>query len=82
MSVVPGMVEKAAVAKPELLMVATLVSDDFQVAELVRSCSLPSEKIPVAWNCWIMILVEIEIMAKPGVTSIDSSTAGVTISVA
>jgi len=40
-----------AVAIPELLMVATAVLDEDQVAVLVRSCILLSLKVPVALNC-------------------------------
>src|SRR5260370_10780801 len=49
--VVPG---PAAVASPVLApIVATPVLLEFQVALVVRSCVLLSEKIPVAVNCWV-----------------------------
>ncbi len=49
--VVPG---PAAVASPVLaLIVATPVLLELQVALVVRSCVLLSEKIPVAVNCWV-----------------------------
>ena len=63
-------------------MVATLVSDDFHVAFCVKSSVLPSVNIPVATYCWLVLFVEMDIVVVKGVTSIDSSTAGVTVSVA
>jgi hypothetical protein len=38
-------------AKPVLLTVAVGGLDELQVAELVRFCVEPSEKVPVAVNC-------------------------------
>lgn len=37
-----------------LLIVATLVAEELQVTAVVRSCVLPSEKVPVAVNCWVV----------------------------
>ena len=42
-----------AVANPVLLIVATVVLLDVQVAELVRFCWLLSLYVPVAVNCWV-----------------------------
>jgi len=39
------------VANPALLTEATLVSEELQSTELVRSFELPSEYLPVAMNC-------------------------------
>jgi hypothetical protein len=39
------------VASPPLLIVATVVDDEAQVADWVRSCSLPSVYVPIASNC-------------------------------
>ena len=39
------------VARPELLIVATAGLDELQAAEAVKSCVLPSVKVPVAVNC-------------------------------
>lgn len=39
------------VANPALLTEATLVSEELQSTELVRSFELPSEYLPVAVNC-------------------------------
>ena len=41
----------ALVARPPAAMVATAVWEDVHVAVLVRSCVLPSLKVPVAENC-------------------------------
>ena len=40
----------APVASPTVLIVATVVLDEFHVAELVKFCVLPSLKVPVAVN--------------------------------
>ena len=62
-----------------MLMVAFPVSEEFQVTDDVISSVVPSEKIPVAMNCWgnpsAMLWLD-------GVTSIDSSTGWITVSVA
>ncbi len=42
------------VASPVLLIVATLVFDELQVTELVRSPVLPSVNVPVAMNCCVV----------------------------
>ena len=39
------------VANPAVLMVATLVTEDVQVAELNRFAVVPLEYVPVAVNC-------------------------------
>ena len=38
------------VASPLVLILAVEVLDEFQVTELVRSCAVPSLKVPVAVN--------------------------------
>jgi hypothetical protein len=43
------------VATPLLLTVATALEDELQLAEAVRSCLLPSEKIPVAVSCELVL---------------------------
>jgi hypothetical protein len=40
----------APVANPVALIVAAVVLEELQVTELVRSCVLLSEKVPVALN--------------------------------
>ena len=40
----------APVARPVVLIVAANVLDDVQLAEAVRSCVVPSVKVPVAVN--------------------------------
>jgi hypothetical protein len=40
-----------AVARPAVLIVATVPAEELHVAVLVRSCVVPSLKVPVAVNC-------------------------------
>ena len=40
-------------ARPEGFTLATVGVDDVQLAECVKSCWLPSLKVPVAVNCWV-----------------------------
>jgi hypothetical protein len=61
-------------------MIATFV-EEFHVADVVKSCVLLSEKCPIAANCLLTMPEEAEIVKVAGVTSIDSSTTGVTVSV-
>ena len=65
----------AVVARPARLMVATLVAEDAQLAEDVRSWVLPSEYVPVALN-WAVVPFAIDGLA--GDTAIDTSAAAVT----
>ena len=51
--VVPVSCEDASPLEPAaLLMVATAVFDEDQVARVVRSCRVPSSSVPVAENCF------------------------------
>jgi hypothetical protein len=72
----------ADVAKPlepaVLLMAATPAVDEFQVTAVVRSCVVLSEYVPVAVNCSV---VPLTMLGLVGVTVIDTSVAGVTVSV-
>jgi hypothetical protein len=68
----------APLARPLDVMVATLVSDDVQVAEVLRSCVLPSEYVPVAANACVAPLT---IDGFAGETAMDTSTAGPTVRV-
>ena len=43
-----------AVARPLLLIPATVVLDELQVTCVVISRVVPSEKVPVAVNCWVV----------------------------
>ena len=61
-----------------LLMVATLVLEELQVAVVVRFWVLPSEYVPVAVNCWV---VPRAMLGLVGVTAIDLSVAAVTVRV-
>lgn len=65
------------VASPVVLMVATVVCEELQVTEVVRSCVLPSVKVPVAVNC---CLVPSAMEGLAGVTVSDTRAADVTLS--
>jgi hypothetical protein len=67
-----------AVAKPVTLIVATVPVPDAHTA-LVSTCVELSLNVPVAVNCCVAPLV---IEGFAGVTAIDTSVAGVTVSVA
>ena len=60
----------------ELLMVATAVLEEVQVAVVVRFCVLPLVKVPVAVNCWA---VPSAIEGLLGVSAIETKAAGVTV---
>jgi hypothetical protein len=61
-----------------LLMAATVVDDDFQVTDVVRFCVELSEYVPVAVNC---LDVPSAILGLVGVSVMETSVAGVTVSV-
>ncbi len=65
-----------------LLMVATDVFDETHVTDAVKSCRLPLVKVPVAVNCCVVLPAASEIAAEAGDTVIDTSAAGVIVSVA
>ena len=67
-----------AVAKPVVLIVATVEEEEFHVAVLVRFWVVPSLKVPVAVNCWVFPTA---IEGFVGVTLMDTSVAAVTVSV-
>jgi hypothetical protein len=62
-----------------LLIVATVVAEEFQVTDDVRFCVEASENVPVAVNCLVLPRA---MLGFTGVTVSDVSTAGVTSSVA
>jgi hypothetical protein len=65
-----------AAAKPLLvLMVAAPVLDELQATDAVRSCVVLSVNVPVAVNC---CAVPLAMPGLVGVTSMDTSVAGVT----
>jgi len=65
-----------AVAKPLLSIVATLVSDDFQVTAPVMSTVVPSSSVPIAVNCLVWSeLIE----ALVGLIAIERKSATVTV---
>ena len=64
-------------AWPLLVTLATAAFDEVHVAEPVRSCVLPSLKVPVAANCCVVPNAS---EGFAGVTTIDCSTAAVIVS--
>jgi hypothetical protein len=64
-------------ARPLVEIVAMLGEDESQVTVDVRSCVLPSLYVPVAVNCWV---VPRPIEMSAGLTAMDCSTAGNTVS--
>ena len=68
----------AAVARPAVI-VATLADEELQVTVEVRFCVLPSVYVPVAVNC---CLVPSGMDGFAGVTPIETSAGGVTVTVA
>jgi hypothetical protein len=75
----PAAIEVATPFEPAvLLMVATSAVDDIQVTAAVRSCVVASEYIPVALKCCTVPRAMLEFV---GVTVMDWSVAGVTVSV-
>jgi hypothetical protein len=61
-----------AVASPEALIVALVVSDELHVADEVTFCVLLSEYVPVAVNCWV---APTAILGFAGVTAIEDNVA-------
>jgi hypothetical protein len=74
--VAPG---ATVVARPPAPMVAAAVLDDAQAAVDVRFWVEPSVYVPVAVNCCVSPLATLELA---GVTAMETSAAGVTVSVA
>lgn len=75
-TVVPGL---TVLADPELLMVATVATDEVQVTWPVRIIVLLSLNVPVAVNCCALPWVTVGLL---GVTAIDTRVALDTASVA
>ena len=71
----------AALARPAVVIVATVTLEELQVAVLVKFCVVLSLYVPVAVNCSV---VPLAIEEFAGVTAIDTSVtgAGFTVSVA
>lgn len=67
------------VTRPEALTVATAVFDEDHITCEPTSLVALSEKVPVAFNCWVVPAAKDGFV---GVTAIDSSVAAVTASVA
>src|SRR5215469_8688408 len=73
-------VEPAAtpVARPVLVMVATLGTTELHVTRLVMFCVLLSLQVPEAVNCCVLPTTT---KALAGETAIDTSTGGATVRV-
>ena len=67
-----------AVASPELSIVATVVFDDVQVTEVVRSTVVPFWRVPIAVNCCVAAE---EMDGLVGVIDIEDKFATVTFTV-
>jgi hypothetical protein len=65
-----------AVAVPWALMVAKAGEDEVQTTELVMSCVLASENVPVAVNCFVVCGAMLEFA---GVTAMETTVAPVTV---
>src|SRR5215469_13921109 len=65
-------------AVPNPLIVATVTSDEVQVASVVTSIVLPSSNVPTALNCFG---VPVGPLAGFGVTAIETMVAVLTVSV-
>ena len=68
----------APVANPVLLIVAVDVLSEAHIAVEVKSCVVPSVKVPVAVNCCV---VPSAMEGFAGVTAIETTTAAVTVKV-
>jgi hypothetical protein len=67
----PGAVEAAIPLEPfALLMVAMDGAEEFQTTDVVRSCVVLSENVPVAVKCWV---VPLTMLALVGVTAMETS---------
>jgi hypothetical protein len=66
----------APLARPPVLIVATVVVPEVQVTVDVKFCVVPSLNVPVAVNCCV---VPLAIDGFAGVTAIDCSVAAVTV---
>jgi hypothetical protein len=64
-------------AVPESLIVATVTSDEVQVASVVTSIVLPSSKVPTALNCF---WVPVGPLARFGVSASETMVAVLTVS--
>ncbi len=74
----------ASPCEPTILLIVTiLLFKEVHVTAVVRSCRLPSVNSPVAINCLVSTgLLERTTFHETGATIMDSSAAGVTLSVA
>ena len=66
----------SALASPAALMVAVVALEEAHVAVVVRFCSVPSLKVPVATNCCVSPAA---MVVFAGVSAIDCRVAAVTV---
>lgn len=77
MIVCPTAMGLANPLEPSALLTSAIpLFDELQVTIVVRSCEVPSEKFPLAENCWDN---PIGVLGLVGVTSIESSSADSTV---
>jgi hypothetical protein len=67
----------ALLARPVLVIVATVGFEETQVLTFVTSCTLPSVNVPLAENC---CAEPNRIVGLTGLTAMETSAAGVTVS--
>ena len=71
---VPGL---TPLAVPPEEIVATVEDEELQLTYVVRFCWLPSLKVPVAVNCWMMPEA---MLGVAGLTAMDERVAEFTVS--
>jgi hypothetical protein len=75
----PAATEVASPLEPaELLTAATAAAEELQITDVVRSCVVLSENVPVAIKCWF---VPLTMPGLVGVIAMDTSVAEVTVTV-
>jgi hypothetical protein len=77
MAVEPTATAVASPFEPDvLLIVATVVLDELHIADVVKSCMVRSDNVPVAVNC---CAVPLAILLPVGVTAIDATADEVSV---
>jgi hypothetical protein len=73
----PTLTAVASPLEPIVLLIVTLASFEAHVTDVVMSCVVLSENVPVAVNCWVPPRA---IEGLAGVTEIETIVADVTVS--
>lgn len=81
MAVMVEVPAETGVAKPLLVIVATAISDEFQTAWLLISRLVPSENVPVAVNCWVILAGVLGMFGLAGLRDMEVRVAEVTVMV-